>query len=53
MHPLIQHYGNPLHLYCRLRDLGVNKRKSALLCKLYEEWIWERIKKYDKPNRKH
>jgi len=33
----IQHYLNPLHIYCRLRDLGVSKWQAAKVCKFYEK----------------
>ena len=32
----IQHHGNPLHLYCRLRDFGVSKKLAMRLGKIYE-----------------
>ena len=39
-----QHYLNPLHVYCRLRDLGVSKPVAVLFCRFYEwavfKWIW-------------
>ena len=33
-----QHYGNPLHVYCRMRDLGVGKRRAVKICTEYEKW---------------
>ncbi len=35
-----QHYLNPLHVYCRLRDLRVPKGVAILLCKFYERAIF-------------
>jgi len=32
----IQHYLNPLHVYCRLRDAGIAKEKAIHICCLYE-----------------
>jgi hypothetical protein len=32
----LQHYMNPLHVYCRLRDFGLSKSSAAKLGKLYE-----------------
>jgi hypothetical protein len=32
----IQHRSNPLHLYCRLLDIGLSRRLSMSLCKGYE-----------------
>ncbi|UCB47953.1 MAG: hypothetical protein JSW56_12405 [Deltaproteobacteria bacterium] len=31
----IQHRLNPLHVYCRFLDMGLNKKFSTSLCKLY------------------
>ena len=38
----LKHYMNPLHVYCRLRDLGLRKRPAAFLCQLYERAIFKR-----------
>lgn len=32
----IKHYLNPLHVYCRLRDLGLSKGTAVTLCRIYE-----------------
>lgn len=32
----VQHHLNPLHLYCRLRDWGVPRRKASQFCSCYE-----------------
>ena len=32
----LQHYSNPLHVYCRLRDLGIPKAVAISLCRFYE-----------------
>lgn len=32
---LIRHYLNPLHVYCRLADMGLPKRVCKALCKPY------------------
>jgi hypothetical protein len=32
----IQHGCNPLHVYCRLRDMGFRKRGSLLFSRFYE-----------------
>jgi len=37
----IQHYINPLHIYCRLVEAGGDKRKSMLICKCYEKSIFK------------
>jgi len=35
-----QHYLNPLHVYCRLRDLHVPKGVAIFICKLYERAVF-------------
>lgn len=40
MKQLIQHHGCPLHVYCRLRDLGISKPTAMLYCSRYEWWIY-------------
>ncbi len=32
----LQHYLNPLHVYCRLRDAGMEKKTALAICKGYE-----------------
>jgi len=32
----IQHRFNPLHVYCRLVESGLNKRLSISICRYYE-----------------
>lgn len=39
----IQHRFNPLHVYCRLVERGINKRLSIFLCKYYEIIIYSWI----------
>ena len=36
----IKHYMNPLHIYCRLRDLGLGKAFAAYLCRAYERRVF-------------
>jgi hypothetical protein len=33
----IKHYLNPLHIYCRLRDTGLSKKKAIFIGSLYED----------------
>ncbi|MFP4036457.1 MAG: hypothetical protein ACLFUE_02945 [Desulfobacteraceae bacterium] len=42
MTTLIEHYLNPLHIYCRLRDLGLGKRPARFICCHYERIIFRR-----------
>lgn len=34
---ILQHYLNPLHIYCRMRDIRIPKGIAMFLCKLYEK----------------
>ena len=36
----IKHYMNPLHIYCRLRDIGISKNTAIFLCRVYERMIF-------------
>jgi hypothetical protein len=36
----MQHRLNPLHVYCRLIERGLNKRMSISICKYYEIFIY-------------
>ncbi|MFH1589257.1 MAG: hypothetical protein ABIB43_01685 [archaeon] len=37
----IQHKDNPLHVYCRLRDLGLSKERARKLGEFYELKIYK------------
>jgi hypothetical protein len=49
MGKVIKHYMNPLHIYCRLRGLGLAKTPAASLCRIYERIIFRHliVKKID------
>ena len=36
---LLQHYFNSLHLFCRLRSMGVSKRSAIRFCRAWERFI--------------
>ncbi len=36
----IQHAANPLHVYCRLRDKGLDRQVSMLLSRHYETVVY-------------
>ncbi|MCK4816046.1 hypothetical protein KA005_09755 [bacterium] len=36
----IEHGMNPLHIYCRMRDLGVREKRARKAGKFYEERIF-------------
>jgi len=36
----LKHYLNPLHVYCRLRDIGIAKKTAIFLCRFYERTIF-------------
>jgi len=35
-----QHHLNPLHIFCRLREVGLPKETAILLCQLYERAVY-------------
>jgi len=37
---------NPLHFYCRLRDVGIDMEKAKEITTNYEKQIYELISKY-------
>jgi hypothetical protein len=37
----IMHYMNPLHIYCRMRDMGIAKDTAMFLCRIYESCIFK------------
>jgi hypothetical protein len=39
----LKHYLNPLHLYCRLRDLGLCKGRAAFICRIYERTVFKPV----------
>lgn len=41
----IQHYINPLHIYCRFRDMGLPEKLARFLCIAYEDSIYKLFKK--------
>lgn len=41
------HYCNPLHLYCRLIDLGLPKSWAMWIGVLYERTIFKKLRKKD------
>lgn len=40
------HSHNPAHLYCRLRDIGMEKEQAKMVVKVYEQEIYEGILKF-------
>jgi hypothetical protein len=36
----VQHRLNPLHIYCRFLEIGLNRRFSMTLCKSYERVLF-------------
>jgi hypothetical protein len=39
----LQHWMNPLHIYCRLLDMGLNKKLVIFICRryntIYSKWL--------------
>ena len=52
MNTNLQHYLNPLHLFCRLRGLGLAKKPAFYVCYFYEYIIFNPflsvLKKFEK-----
>lgn len=40
LHDFIQHCLNPLHLFCRLRNLGLATATARRLCACYERFFY-------------
>jgi hypothetical protein len=38
-----RHYMNPLHVYCRLRGLGVSHGTAKYVCRSYERYLFQHI----------
>jgi hypothetical protein len=36
----LRHYFNPLHVFCRLRRLGLSKQTSLRLARIYERYLF-------------
>lgn len=41
----LRHYFNPLHIYCRLRDIGISKSLSLSIIKWYELLIYKHFER--------
>ena len=39
----VQHFFNPLHVYCRLKDLGVKAPAAHRFTRAYERLLWRHI----------
>ena len=39
----VQHFFNPLHMYCRLMDMGLKPPTAQKMCQAYERYIWRFI----------
>ena len=39
----LQHRLNPLHMYCRLRDVGASGRMARRVCFVYERFVYRAI----------
>jgi hypothetical protein len=39
---LFQHYCNPLHVYCRLREMGVTPHMALRMCSVYERFLFRK-----------
>lgn len=39
-----QHFFNPLHIYCRLRQFGIENTTAQRVCTVYERFIYRAFK---------
>lgn len=39
----MQHFFNPLHVYCRLKDIGVTGPMAHRVSRAYERYLWRFI----------
>ena len=39
----LEHKFNPLHVYCRMVDFGIDKKYARRIAKLYETHIYRKI----------
>jgi len=39
----MQHFFNPLHVYCRLQDMGVKAPMAHKVSRAYERYLWRFI----------
>lgn len=37
---VVRHVFNPLHVFCRLRDVGVCGPMAMRVCRVYERWLY-------------
>jgi hypothetical protein len=37
----LRHHFNPLHVYCRLLDIGINRRTARNLSRWYEKAVYK------------
>ncbi len=40
---IMQHLFNPLHLFCRLREVGVEQDKAKKFCCAYERYVYKKV----------
>ncbi len=41
MNLFIQPYLNPLHIYCRLINMGIPKKTAGYMCRWYENHVYK------------
>jgi len=41
----LRHLINPLHIYCRMRDVYISKYTAKKLCQLYEKTLFTFLKR--------
>jgi hypothetical protein len=41
MRSYLQHYCNPVHIWCRLVDCGMSRERARMIAKWYQFLVWE------------
>jgi hypothetical protein len=49
VHNAVNHYGSPLHIYSRLRDVGLKKDTAKKVSSGYEKYVYKPIVGIPKP----
>jgi hypothetical protein len=43
MRNFLQHVLNPLHVYCRLRNIGLTPTSAQRVCRVYERFVYRLV----------
>ena len=40
---IVQHFGNPLHVFCRLKDFGISAVTAHKISLVYERYLYKKV----------